>query len=175
LDAVPMTARTSNPVQLDPKLKPILKAVQKAVEDAPDPMQIDECDALTELKQWKGPLTKGKNSQFVSNVVIKQIPESYKDEHIFDILKDMDQMCMVNVIPLSYAFQYVIKDGVLQGILSMESDKNPRSRDSFGIVNSENMYNKIGLNPTLERMILIPYNIPEPKRQQNCMDLSKSP
>ncbi|RIB01574.1 hypothetical protein C2G38_2127334 [Gigaspora rosea] len=37
------------------------------------------------------------------------------------------------------------------------------------------MYNKIGLNPTLERMILIPYNIPEPKRQQNCMDLSKSP
>ncbi|CAG8531761.1 7610_t:CDS:10 [Gigaspora margarita] len=157
-------SRTSNPVQLDPKPKPILKAVQKAAEDAPDPMQIDECVSLTELN---------------------------------DILKDMDQMCMVNVIPLSYAFQYVIKDGVLQGILSMESDKNPRSRDSFGIeqkwlrtndleheleklcllgiVNSENMCNKLGLNPTLERMILIPYNIPEPKRQQNCMDFSKSP
>ncbi|CAG8723606.1 17551_t:CDS:10 [Dentiscutata erythropus] len=163
-DTVPLTMRTSNPVQLDPKPKPILKAVQKAAADEPDTMQIDECDVLTEIKQWKGPLTKGKNSKFISNIVIKQISESYKDEHIFDILKDMNQMCMVNVIPSSFALQFVIKDVVLQGILSMESDKNSRSCDQFGVEHEWLKANDL-------RMLLIPYNIPE--KQKNCMDLSK--
>ncbi|CAG8662614.1 339_t:CDS:10 [Cetraspora pellucida] len=215
-DTVP-TMRTLNPVQLDPKPKPILKAVQKVVTDASDPMQIDEDDALTELKyiaqyiiveristnktnlifnrQWKGPLTKGKNNKFIANVVIKQVPESYQDEHIFTILKNMNQMCMINVIPSSYALQFVIKDDILQNILSMESEKNPHSYDAFGIeqrllrvndleyefekicllgiVNSENLCNKMGLNPTSERMLLIPYNIPEQKVQKNRMSLPK--
>ncbi|CAG8575737.1 5867_t:CDS:10, partial [Cetraspora pellucida] len=196
-DTVP-TMRTLNPVQLDPKPKPILKAVQKVVTDASDPMQIDEDDALTELKQWKGPLTKGKNNKFIANVVIKQVPESYQDEHLFTILKNMNQMCMINVIPSSYALQFVIKDDVLQNILSMESEKNPHSYDAFGIeqrrlriavfflkeyefekicllgiVNSENLCNKMGLNPTSERMLLIPYNIPEQKVQKNRMSLPK--
>ncbi|CAG8433993.1 494_t:CDS:10 [Scutellospora calospora] len=161
LDILPITMRAPNPVQIDPKPKPILKAVQNVETDTSDPMQIDEGEALTENT----------------------------------ILKEMDQMCMTNVIPLSYASQFVIKDVFLQGVLSIESDRNLHSYDALeieqkwlkandleyefeklcllGIVNSENICNKIGLIPTSERMFLIPYNISELKGQQNSMILPK--